>query len=342
MPAKCIEERRYSMDNGLEMTNKLDILQKIQQGEITPEKGLELLEALSEIEQSAERNEEETTKDDEAASKERFSSKPFPDNAEMQNMEAGLITCRLNVERSNVEEVTVELYDDATRELVSQPEWLDIREEGGWIRIKENRMNSFSDIFSFVTSENKMTPVFINVKLPIQCVLATAKLSTVSGGITLIGVNAIELEAKSVSGKVSAMDSKIKHLKMKSISGTVIAESIKSSRLQLGSTSGKLRASGEFRNIEGKTVSGGIACVGTDDVEKIKLSSVSGGISVEVPTPENYNLAFDTVSGKIEPSGFARVEKKEARRSVSVQGRSETRMIQIGTVSGKITLDRKE
>ena len=315
------------------MSNKLEILKMIENGQISVEEGLALIEALDLTEHIDDENVKEKYVQEYT---ENFSS------GDLKRFDIALVSCKLNVERSNVEDVTLEIRDDKTRELVEMPEWLTVKDDGKNISIKETRVSNISDIFNFFKGEkNPFNVLYINVKLPKDMIVDYGKFSSVSGSITLIGLNGVEIEGKSVSGKVYATDIKAKVIQLKSISGSVIADNVRAARAILSSTSGKIKAFGSHHQVKCSSVSGGIDYEGAEVLESFNANTVSGKVSIRVPSPELYNLTFDSVSGSIDTSGFAIVDKNiSGARRVHVTNRSE-RLIKASTVSGGISLDTK-
>lgn len=316
------------------MNSKLEILKMIEAGKISVEEGLELIEAAEQTELI----ESESQKEEERYSYEET------DREVLKNFDVALISCKLNIERSNVNDVTIELLDPNTRELVEKPEWLYFYEEENYIEIKEKRNSTFGDLISFFkdAGENPFKTVFINIKLPMSMVIDQGKFSSVSGNISAIGLNGVDFIFKTVSGKVYMTGVKAQKVQGKSTSGSVIAEDIKCANGIYKSTSGRVKITGRHNATIGKTVSGSIEFDGGDELKHADFSTVSGKIDIKVETPEQYNLSMDSLSGGIDPSGFAVVDKEmSGKRRVNVANRSDERWISASTVSGKILFDKK-
>jgi DUF4097 and DUF4098 domain-containing protein YvlB len=327
------------------MNTKLDILKMIEAKEISVEKGLELIEALEQTEKiEVEMRDESYPEEETEEASDRVQQDRTGKATIMKSIDVALITSKINIERSNVEDVTIELFDARTRELVEKPDWLHFYEEDHYISIKETRTSNISDIFDFFKNAGNSSDnnLFINVKLPLDFDLDKGKFSTVSGNISMIGIRGIDIEAKSVSGKVVATDVKAKIVQLKSTSGMIVSDNIKASKIYLSSTSGKVKGTGSFDRIETKTVSGSIEVIGESNANEITASSVSGKISIFLPEPEFYNLYFDSLSGGIDTGGFAVVDKSiSGKMHLAVTDRSDHKFIKANTVSGKIVLDRK-
>lgn len=327
------------------MSDKLEILKMIESGQITVDEGLQMIEALEQTEKIEDDIREEiySREDDESKIIERELYSSDVERAEvMKDFDVSLTTCKMNIERSNVDDVTVEIMDGKTRELISKPEWLHIVEEKNTIMIKESRVTNLTDILDFFKSGSTLqNNVFINIKLPMEAIVDKGKFASVSGSISIIGIKAVDLEIRSVSGKVYAVDVKTKTAQLKSTSGSVVADNFKTAKGYLKSTSGKVKFSGSASLLECKTVSGAVEVNCGEALNTIVGSSVSGKITLHLESPEHFNLKLNSVSGAIDTSGFAVVDKSSSgKKSVNIMNRSDTKLIEASTVSGKIVIDR--
>jgi len=329
------------------MSDKLEILKMIESGKITVDEGLQMIDALELTEKIEDDVREEiyskqvvnqTFNEDNDIEKELYAT-PEKD---FKDFDVSLTTCKLNVERSNVDDITIELMDDKTRELITKPDWLHLIEERNTISIKESRVTNLTDIFDFFKSGNLMlNSVFINVKIPMDTVIDKGRFSNVSGSVSLIGLKGVDLEAKSVSGKVYVADLKAKTIQLKSTSGNVIADNIKAGKSYLKTTSGKVKCTGNQYYLECKTVSGAIDADCGALLNNVHASTISGRISLHLTEPESFNLQLDSMSGGIETNGFAIVNKSNSgKRAVTIDNRSDIKSIVASTISGKISIDK--
>ncbi|OJV63279.1 MAG: hypothetical protein BGO41_11365 [Clostridiales bacterium 38-18] len=326
------------------MSDKLEILKMIESGKISVDEGLQMIEALEQTERIDEDVREELYSD-RMADNTNIESEIYGETirtSEFKNFDVSLVTCKLNVERSNVDDVTIEILDNHTREYVDKPEWLHLNEEHNTISIKEKRTSNLTDIFDFFKSGSGLSKsVYINVKLPLEMVIDKGKFSNVSGSISLLGVKSVDLEARSVSGKVYAGDIKTQTLQLKSTSGSVTADNVKAAKLYLNSTSGKVKLNGNAHLVEAKSVSGTCELQIGAMLTKLKTSTVSGSLKMYLAEPEVFNLKFNTVSGGIDTNGFAIVDKSSSsKKSVQIDNRSKDHYIEASTVSGKIVIDK--
>ncbi|HAS72590.1 MAG TPA: hypothetical protein DCS67_00425, partial [Clostridiales bacterium UBA8960] len=150
------------------MSDKLEILKMIENGKITVEEGLQMIEALEQTEKIEDDIREEiysrVDTDREHIDSEIYGYESTKSDV-LKDFDVSLTTCKLNIERSNVEDVMVEILDARTRELVTQPEWLHIVEEKNTIMIKESRVTNLSDILDFFKSgAAAQNHIYINIK----------------------------------------------------------------------------------------------------------------------------------------------------------------------------------
>lgn len=336
------------------MRDKLGILKMVESGKVSAEEALQLFEALDQTEEVEELEDEgisdvisesSNQSTNQEHCEEQIEEEIYSTHSEQslsKVLDVTLVTCKLNVERANVDDITIEIRDDKTRELVSQPEWLTIEENENRIMIKETRNVNLTDIFDFFKSgDASHGTLYLNIRLPLEAMVDSGKFSNVSGNVSLIGLKADTINAKSVSGKVQASDLKSKKIELKSVSGNVVADNVKTCNIQVGSTSGKVKFSGQSNLINCKTVSGSIEVVSDTLCESIIASSVSGKVSLLISEPEKYNLNLSSMSGSIDTSGFAIVDKSHpTKRTVSISNRSEKNRIEASTLSGKIIIDK--
>jgi len=322
------------------MKDKLDILKMVASNEISPDEALSLIDALDHTERIDHGDggelEEEIQEQIENRKGEPLSSKKF---------DIGLISCRLNIEKSNVDDVTVEILDAQTRSFIPKPDWLYFSEEGDTIYVKERRTDRFNDVIDFIKNSAQImkSQVFINMKLPLDMMIECAKIGSISGNLSLIGINALDVSLKTVSGQINVMQVKVNRMSAKTTAGSITIEDVKIGSGQYASTSGKLKVYGSHQKIKLKNVSGGIRVEDTNDVVKVFGQSVSGKLEVYVKSPEKYNLSLEAMSGKIDTSGFAAVEKLgSGKKRVKVDSRSTGHYIELNVVSGTILVDAVE
>ena len=314
----------------------------IESGKISVDEGLQMIEALEQTERIQDDTREEIYESTQEKAK-ILEKEIYPkQNEKLYTFDVSLTTCKLNVERSNVEDITIELLDDKTRELITKPEWLYLDETQNVVTIKEKRVTNLSDIFDFFKIGNTFSnAIFINVKIPRNCSIDKGKFNNVSGGISLIGLKGIDIEAKSISGKVYVADIIARVALFKSTSGSVVADNVRAARAYLDSVSGKIKFSGDASELELKTVSGNVEAYCLDTLDNILAKTVSGKVSISVKEPEKFNLQLASLSGGIETNGFAMVDKSTSgKKSVTVNNRSESKSITASTVSGKIIIDK--
>lgn len=321
------------------MNEKIEILKMVANGDISPEEALGLIEAVDQtekIELTADVDDDKVIDDEDMYQKTIDSVKRF---------KIALIASKINMEKSNVDDVTIEILDGDTRELIPKPDWLLFSEEGDLISIKEKRPQGVNDLIEFIknTAQILTGKLFINIKLPLNTVVGEADISCVSGSISLIGISGLDFNLKNVSGNINISQIKASRLTANATSGTIISEDVVCKRGSYKTTSGKIKVNGQHQNILLNNVSGTIFYKERGDVQQVEGQVVSGKIEVLVPKPEKYNLNLSALSGSIDTSGFAPVNKETSgKKSVNLNNRTEGYDISLKAVSGKVILDTSQ
>jgi len=311
------------------LNEKLEILKRLENKEITPEEALELIET---------QNYRERTKKQIKYS-ETDSNEPQEGNVENKAISLVLDRCKISIERSKVEDITIALMDMHTRELIGRPSWLIFEETEDEIVIREEGL-SIENHFSFMNLIKHNPGILINVKVPINYSLKNVNLYTVSGDIMMIGLQARNMNLITISGKISTAMIKAQQVDVNTTSGNIVIDDVKVLKSDYKTLSGKIKIIGNHKYINAESVSGNITLMDAGNLLKVKATSVSGKVQVYLNRPEAYNLNFETVSGNIDTSGFAIVKNDFAKKSVNVGDRSTDHFAEIATVSGKILFDK--
>ncbi len=320
------------------MNEKLEILKMVASGEISPEEALNLIEAVDQTEKIT------LTKEvDEVETEEASGYNGTIDN--VKRFKVALIASRINFEKSNVDDVTIEILDGETRALMPKPDWLIFSEEGDLITIKEKRPQGVNDLIEFIKNSAQILKqkLFINIKLPMSTVIGEAEVSCVSGNISLIGISGYDFNLKNVSGNIQIAQVKASRLTVNATSGTIVVDDVTCSQGSYTATSGKIKVKGKHNKIHLNNVSGTIDYTELGDVKIVNGQLVSGKMMVYVPKPEKYDLSIEAVTGSIDPSGFGVVNKEmSGRKRVVQQGKSDDYKIRLKAISGEILLDSSE
>lgn len=161
----------------------------------------------------------------------------------------------------------------------------------------------------------------LEVRLPAGVSL---DVETVSGTITVTGMEPDSLDLESVSGTVTVTDSRPVTLEAESVSGNIDVSANGSESTELSSVSGNIRADGLSGSLAVETVSGNATVTGTalteadfetvsgrfdldlgmTEVSELDLSSHSGDITVTLPADLPIRLQAETFSGRIH-NGFS-------------------------------------
>lgn len=285
---------------------RLDILKKIESGELTFEEGKKLLagEAI-----------EKTPIEEKVKAKKKKETEEKPSNKGGDHLEVSLISSNIKLYSADLEEVVVEIYDVKGENLVDLPKSLEIKEKDGLITILE-RVESKMFGISWGTSREK---VMVKVGIPEHMPFQEMKIKTVSGKMDLENIKASKLTLDTVSGKALGEKLILNEMVFKSVSG-----------------SGQL-TNCQSKNVTYKTVSGNFLFTGR--ARHMKGSTVSGRATVKIQDLSLFNLHLSSVSGRIDSHGFAPVHSGYGSRSVKVDNRSEEKGLNLSSVSGSIEID---
>jgi DUF4097 and DUF4098 domain-containing protein YvlB len=190
---------------------------------------------------------------------------------------------------------------DIQGELGSGVERVDVTQQEGGVEVRVVMKDS-NDGWS--GDSWKKGAANLRIRLP-----ATVRLeaNTVSASLTTAGVRG-KMRLKSVSGDIRS-DVVSQDLEVKSVSGDIeLNGSGSPSRLRASSVSGDLTLKKIAGEVEAKSVSGDVD-VAMQAADDIRVSSVSGDISIQGGLTKEGELEADSVSGRVRavaqaPSGY--------------------------------------
>ena len=135
------------------------------------------------------------------------------------------------------------------------------------------------------------------VEVPQALQLDQLRVEHVSGGIYLGGLQGGRLRLNNVSGPVCCQGVRAQALRVESVSGAVSLTEVSAQELRVNATSGKAELCGfAAQRLRAETVSGGISAVGNG--EELHLSTVSGAVRLQAgQLPQQVRVT--TVSGRI-------------------------------------------
>ena len=175
----------------------------------------------------------------------------------------------------------------------------------------------------------------LTVKFPRDLTLRDFQLNTVSAGIQMEGVRADDLDINSVSGTIKLKEINGDNIILKNVSGSINCIDISASALRANTVSGRIDVTAGVESATFKTVSGSVKLYAGDDARNINLKTVSGGIVLGLPENDGFTAQYSSVSGRfdcefpIEMSG---------KRAIYRNGK---RDIYLKTVSGGMRIVRR-
>lgn len=198
---------------------------------------------------------------------------------------------------------------------------------------------------------------FLEIRLPADVNL---DIQTVSGAISITGMEPEHMDLESVSGSITANDSGTAALDAESVSGNIEISGGGRQATDLSSVSGNIRADRVSGSLSVETVSGN-ATISGDNLDEADFETVSGGFDLDlgmnatseldisshsgeitVRLPAGLPIRFDaeTFSGRI-INGFDPDHSGDARSQRFTSGAG-TAELDIETFSGTIRIEPRE
>lgn len=125
------------------------------------------------------------------------------------------------------------------------------------------------------------------------------KLESTSGKILFEDSGASESTLKSISGTVTLSNvTSTDQLSINTTSGEINLETVKTQDLSLDTISGSVEVNGNFVDIKAESTSGAIDIQDEVTPESFDIHSISGKVTIAMPSFEGMNLKHHSVSGK--------------------------------------------
>lgn len=167
---------------------------------------------------------------------------------------------------------------------------LEISLDNGVLTIEHRDQNAFGWLKRLGSMSNQR--IILSIAVPAE---TAVRASTVSGEGLISGTNNSDL--RTVSGSVIA-DGTTGPLRVDTVSGEAIVRDHRGP-FTAKSVSGEVTASGELLDVRCKTVSGDLGLDFHGTPNSLELTSVSGDVTVRLPTEIGAVLDLKTVSGRI-------------------------------------------
>ncbi|MDO4754660.1 MAG: DUF4097 family beta strand repeat-containing protein [Bacillota bacterium] len=299
------------------MTDKERVLKMLEDGKVTPEEAIKMLELLG-VEEKENRKEEfvdfdsdfgfegkheERSRDAQSGEK----SEKFAIFVDVQSMD---IVVRTSVESEKVE---YRFVDADTEERIPVPEHVDVYYGTDRIKISENFFKNFGPKMASgsigkkvidmlgLTANHKFNGV-LEIDIPLNKVIGEAKFATKSGDVRVDGINTVErLAISSVSGDLMLSDIVCDKIFLNAVSGDIIVNGVTANAVKSNCVSGDLKLIGKTPEVDVNCVSGDIKIVNDMLLYNSRISSVSGDIKLYVADEERQNYS---VSGMNKPKNM--------------------------------------
>lgn len=137
----------------------------------------------------------------------------------------------------------------------------------------------------------------LTVKIPKGYVFNELKVDATSSKTDVSNVNAKKIDVETVSGQLDISDVKADTLELETVSGSLAVKNAKADKVKFNSVSGKVGVNGDFVEVDGESVSGGIQVQSKNRIAKAKLEAVSGSVTLKIPELKGFSAKHESVSG---------------------------------------------
>lgn len=180
----------------------------------------------------------------------------------------------------------------------------------------------------------------IEILIPAECLSKNTEIrsSCASGSTKIEDYDVEEIFIESASGSVTINDCSADKIRLESASGSTKFDSCNFGSVKIESASGSLNLNGKYQQFDIESASGSIKI--ENDIALTKDSSieaVSGSITLLMPEDSNYNLVYESISGRFSDE----LTGTSGGRSGSVVKGDGSVKIKIECVSGSIKILKK-
>lgn len=296
------------------MTDRERVLKLLEDGKITSEEAIKMLELLGSDEKEEKKKSEETGFDGFEGEFERSFAEEYRNSNHERDKHERDDKYGIYVDVSSMDIVvrtaeeceTVEyrFVDADTNEIIEVPEYVDVYSAEGRLKICENFLKNFGPKMASGSFGKKVISMLglnandkingvLEVYIPKNQVIREAKFSTKSGDVTLNHVNTVEkVFLSSLSGDISISNVICDKINLNTVSGDILVNTLTANTVKGNCVSGDFKMLGKIPEIDVNCVSGDIKIVNDMLLYHSRLNSVSGSIKVYVNGEEkqNYNV----------------------------------------------------
>lgn len=323
------------------MNEKLRVLKLLEEGKITSEEAIRMLELLNmpedgtaseegDIHEDAEEGETGERASDRWDERSGEKGKSFVLSVDVQSLD-------IYVEQSaEAEEIQYEFVDPATGECVDTPEYVDVIWDQNRLKISESFYKNIGPKMASGSIGKKMIemigltasprPIYtVAIRIPANRKISEARFSTSSTSIDAIGLGTAEkIRMNTASGAISIRDVICDRLSMNTVSGRTTADHILSNVVKYNGISGSFEFDGKTPEMNVNSVSGAVYLVNDMHLYQSSINNVSGS---------THCLIRDIAGQNYSVSGMFKQQKQKAR----VNGEPGT-MLTVSTVSGPVQI----
>ncbi|CAI3627698.1 DUF4097 family beta strand repeat-containing protein [Clostridium neonatale] len=237
----------------------------------------------------------------------KTSEKSYPINNNIKNIEISLESQNINVNEYDGDNILVEIKNN--------------RNSNAELSKTEN-----GDKMIFNSNHSIPSHSTVNISIPQKIIKdLSLKLTTSSGDVNLSNLNINSISTFTSSGEIYMSNVNLDYISLNSSSGDISLNNLFASDTKINSTSGEIDCIGNFGTLYSSSTSGDMNFSFTDSLKKSSFGSVSGDISLNIPTQCGYKINYYTVSGD---TSFS-----------TLSNGSEEALIDIKTTSGDISVN---
>lgn len=317
---------------------RVRILTMLEEGKITADEALRLLEAMGK--ESGQKTEEESSSADaffEDIRKEfvtagdRFMQ--FMDTAVHRVKEFDFeapfsktvsFTHTESKSAEDVEEIiihidhgTVEIHPSETDEILAKFSVKHFNNDS-----EAGALNQFLDKLLFVKDGNKLRigsdlkMLQVNVQLYVPTAAAYEKLSVrlLNGGCSAEGVDFKDVRVKTANGKIECADIRFDEAELETANGMIRMLKVTGDKLEAETLNGRVYVDGAIRDVDAKSLNGNVTLTtSSTDARKLEAKSISGTVEIYFPSTVGVKGEITSNMGKLDLQlkDVSRVEEQE-------------------------------
>lgn len=192
---------------------------------------------------------------------------------EVNGIELDIANGKVDVVKATDNLVTVEAHVKTPIKGTKDDTIMQVTE--GLVKLTEQKLH--------VQSPNKFTQLKVQVAIPEKHYdVFIARL--LNGGISIEGLDAKVIKAKSYNGLIRLENAKFDHAELQTSNGAVEARNVKGDDLEIETANGRIYIDGDLKEVEAESVNGHVVVTTTSsEAHKIKARAIAGSVELYVP-----------------------------------------------------------